>query len=345
MKKLILALMLSIICIGANAQTTDDDVAKTNKWIETFKTLDDAKDWNGIILKSEECKQEIPNWEYVYFYCGIANYNLKQYENAISNLSIFLEKKPTEMGAYLIRGNSYSSIKNVEKAIADFNKYLEANPTETTKIQLYIANAYLNAKDLNGYANQLSVILQSDPNNISLLENRANAYINLNLWQKAVDDYNKLITLDSTDVNYYNNRAYSNYSLKTPESNKLAISDYNKVVVLGGAKENTFIVLASLNKEISDFKEEISAWDNLIKLFPDNMDYFYRRGTAKFNNKDYKGAIADYDVVIVKDPKHINALKRRVNAKNKINDVKGAQADSKLIRELEAATSPSPTKK
>lgn len=346
MKKLILALMLSFVCLGVNAQTPEE-AATTNKWIETFKKLDGEKDWNTIIAKSEECKAEVPAWEYVYLYCGIANYNLKQYDNAITNLSTFIEKNQTDAltGAYLIRGHSYSEKKDIAKAILDYDKFLEKNPNDNPTI-LAKANAYLNVNDLNGYINQLGIVLVSDPNNLFLLENRANAYSKQSNWQKALEDYNKLISIDSTKVSYYNNRAYANYSLKTPESMKLAISDYNKIVSLGGGNENIFTILTSLNKEIKDYPAEISAWDKLIKLSPDKTDYFYRRGTAKFNNSDFKGAIADFDVVLKADPKHLNALKRRYNSKNRIKDVKGSDADAKLIKALEDAKAPAtPAKK
>ena len=139
--------MLSIVCLGANAQTPEE-AEKTNKWIDTYQQLNEAKDWSGMVAKAGLCKQEIPEWEYVYYYSGIANYNLKQYDNAIMNFSIFIDKNQTEAGAYLLRGHSYSEKKDITKAIADYDSYLAVNPNDIPTM-LSKANAYLNVNDLN----------------------------------------------------------------------------------------------------------------------------------------------------------------------------------------------------
>ena len=110
MRKLILALMLSIFCLGANAQTPEE-AEKINKWIDTYQELNEAQDWGGMVSKAGLCKQEIPDWEYVYYYSGIAYYNLKQYDNSIMNFSIFIDKNQTEASAYLLRGHSFSENK------------------------------------------------------------------------------------------------------------------------------------------------------------------------------------------------------------------------------------------
>lgn len=334
MKRILLALMLSIVTLGLNAQTPEE-AEKINKWIDIYTNLNNAKNWTEMVAKAPECKAEVPNWDYVHYYSGIANYNLNNFDNALKDLTTFIGINQTEAGAYLLRGHIFSEKKDVQNAIADYNVYLEKNPSDNAAM-LAKANAYLNANDLNGYVKELGVVLEKDPNNAVILENRASAYANLNNWQGAIDDYNKLIALDPNKADYYNNRAYANYVLKTPETYQLAIADYNKVVELGSGNEAVYSALTVLNGAIKDYKAEIKAWDKLIELKPDDIDNVYRRGTAKYNDKNYKGAIADFDIVIKDNPKHINALKRRATSKTRAGDKVGAQADGKLIRELEA---------
>ena len=88
MKKTISALCLALFSWGAFAQN-NSEAENTNKWIDTYSTLNQAKDWNGMLAKMSECRAEVPNWEFADYYEGIANYNLKNYQKAVEALSAF----------------------------------------------------------------------------------------------------------------------------------------------------------------------------------------------------------------------------------------------------------------
>src|SRR5574344_1505669 len=134
MKKLIFTLVLSVLSFAAFAQ--QDDPAKVNQWVDTYKQLNDSKDWSGMLQQAGKCQSEVPSWTILNYYKGIASYNLKSYDDAIAFLSVFIDANKTVAdadkqnlaGAYLLRGDSYSEQKKTQEAVNDYNEYVKYNP-------------------------------------------------------------------------------------------------------------------------------------------------------------------------------------------------------------------------
>ena len=80
MKKTITTFFMLLCTFFAFAQ---DEAVNTNKWIETYEGLNASKDWNSMLSQAATCKAEVPNWEFVHYYEGLANFNLKYYQDAI----------------------------------------------------------------------------------------------------------------------------------------------------------------------------------------------------------------------------------------------------------------------
>jgi Putative Zn-dependent protease, contains TPR repeats len=345
MKKIIFALALSVFGFAAFAQ--QDDPAKINQWIDTYNQLNTAKDWNGMLQQAGKCQTEVPSWQLLNYYKGIASFNLKAYDDAEAFLSIFIEQnknnaevdKTNMSGAYLLRADAYSQQKKTQEALSDYDEYLKLNPSDN-QIALKKANVYYNSGDIDGYIAALSTAISADPQNKTLLENRANAYAKQQKWAEAVADYTTLIGIEPTNQVYYDSRAFASYSQNTAQGYTMAIADYNKIIELGGDKAKYLPYLTQLNAAIKDYKAEVDAWNQLVEMQPDNENNLYRRGLAKLNNKDYKGAVADMDKLIAKQPKNENAYKIRATAKTKLGDKKGAQEDAIKIMELEGKPVP-----
>lgn len=342
MKKIALILTLALFPFIAKAQG-NTEAEKINYWIQTYNDLVSNKDWSNILSQQGKTKSELAEWDLVYYYVGFADYNLKNYQDAIMNFSIYLDKnielsienKEMVKSSLLNRADAYAQIKDIGSAIKDYDKYLSIEP-KNIQVMLGKANVYLNANDLQNYIKELGLLIEVDPSNQSYLANRAGAYANAENWNLSIQDYTRLIQLDANNKDYYANRAFANYSLNNPESYKAAIQDYNKIIDLGFADEQTYSSLTVLNNAIKDYDAVILAFDKLLDLKGgDDINVLYGRGTAKFNKKDYKLSIEDFDKVLEIKSDHINALKRRATAKTRLGDKKGAQEDAIKIKELE----------
>ncbi len=338
-----ITLILSLLLIPFYMMAQGGDAEKINQWIETYNDLVEQKDWSSIIAQQGRTKSELPEWDVVYYYVGFASYNLKDYEDAIMNFSIFLdmnkegdgEKQDMIKSSLMSRADANLQLNQYSSSIKDYNDYLKLSPNDVSAI-LGKANVYLAANDLENYIEEISAIINLEPSNQNYISNRAGAYANLKRWDLAIEDYTKLIELDAKNVDYYSNRAFANYSKDSEESLRAAIQDYNKVIELGVETAQIYNSLAVLNNKIKDYAESVKAFDMLLELRGGNdINILYQRGTAKFLNKDYEASIEDFDKVIEEKPDHINALKRRATAKTRIGDKEGAQEDAIKIKELE----------
>lgn len=342
MKKIALILALVIAPFILKAQD-NSEAEKINKWIQSYNELVANKDWSSILSQQGKTKAELPEWDLVYYYVGFADYNLKNYQDAVMNFSIFLdknstmtdEKKDMIKSSLLSRAESFAQIKDIPSSIKDYDKYLSLSPGDV-QAMLSKANVYLNANDFEGYIKELTNVINIEPSNKTYISNRAGAYANIGQWAMAIEDYSKLIQLDPNNKDFYSNRAFANYSLKTPEGYQAAVADYNKIVEMGFADEQTYNSLTVLNNALKNYTASIAAFDKLLELKGgEDAGILYDRGTAKYNNKDYKGAIEDFNKVLEANPEHINALKRRATSKTRLGDKAGAQQDAIKIKELE----------
>jgi tetratricopeptide (TPR) repeat protein len=178
--------------------------------------------------------------------------------------------------------------------------------------------------------------LAIDPKNVDALSNRAAAYAIQKDWNAVIADLTSVIAL-SEKAEYYYDRGFAQYSLKTPESIAKAIEDFSKAEQLGMITEKLYSSRAACNKMLKKYAEEVADYTLLIELNPNNVNYYYNRGVAAFKANDFKRALTDFDKTIELNPKHVNAYKYRANTKGKLGDKAGQAADVAKVKELEGA--------
>src|SRR5713101_8135597 len=66
--------------------------------------------------------------------------------------------------------------------------------------------------------------------------------------------------------------------------------------------------------EVSNFDEAIKAYDEAIRLDPNDADFFHGRGFGWFSKKDFDKAIVDYSEAICLDPEFAVAFGHRGRA-------------------------------
>jgi tetratricopeptide (TPR) repeat protein len=334
MKKTVLVLFFALFACNVFAQD-NNEAMNTNKWIDTYSALNAAKDWNGMISKMAECRAEVPNWDFADYYEGVANFNLGNYPKAIEALTAFIQKNQTTPAAFLFRGNAYLEMKEASFAIKDYDEYLKSTPNDIPTM-LSKAQARMINKDYANYILDLTEVLKLDPKNVDALSNRAAAYAIQKDWNAVVADLTSAIALNEKPEFYYD-RGFAQYSLKTPETIAKAIEDFSKAEQLGMITEKLYSSRAACNKMLKKYAEEVADYTLLIELNPSNVNYYYNRGVAAFKANDFKRALIDFDKTIELNPKHVNAYKYRANTKGKLGDKAGQAADVAKVKELTGA--------
>lgn len=125
---------------------------------------------------------------------GLAFYEIKRYDAAVSDFIQALRLDPDFATAYYNRGNAYDARKDYGKAIADYSKAIGYKPE--------YAKAY---------------------------NNRGLTYGRISEYKKAIHDFTRAVRIDSTYAKAYNNRGLTYGRLG---ENDQAISDFTRAVHL-----------------------------------------------------------------------------------------------------------------
>ena len=182
----------------------------------------------------------------------------------------------------------------------------------------------------------MTAVLAIEPSNMDALTNRASAYAIQKDWNAVIADLTTAIAMKE-DANFFYDRGFAQYSLKTPESIAAAIADFTKAEQLGMTTEKLYTSRAQCNKMLKKFAEEAEDYTKLLAIDAANVNYYYNRGVALFKSNKFKEALADFDKAIELNPKYVNAYKYRANTKGKLGDKAGQAADAAKVKELTGA--------
>lgn len=86
-----------------------------------------ATDWNKVIELTTLAIKKDPRFPWPYSLRGAAHSAMRQYEDALSDLSMAIELKPDFGAAYTNRGITYMRMENIEEAEKDFQASLKLN--------------------------------------------------------------------------------------------------------------------------------------------------------------------------------------------------------------------------
>jgi tetratricopeptide (TPR) repeat protein len=138
------------------------------------------------------------------------------------------------------------------------------------------ANRGKNQKAIKDYNKAISI----DSTNVSAYFGRGEAYYSLGNYWQAVGDYNKAISIDSTDVDFYKNRGEAYYSLGNYWQ---AVGDYTKVVALSQSRmerASYYEKLGGLYFDLKNYKKAVRNYSKAIKLNPNDLDLYHSRAYA-----------------------------------------------------------------
>ena len=119
--------------------------------------------------------------------------------------------------------------------------------------------------------------------------------------------------------------------LQRQEKNKEAIEKWRGIASIAEGADNSLAARAWFSVgyllQDDDPKDGISAYDESIRLNPDNFSAYNNRGVAKAALGQHKAAINDYDKAILLKPDYANAYSNRGTAKDELKRYGDAIAD------------------
>lgn len=183
--------------------------------------------------------------------------------------------------------------------------------------------------DLPGAIIKFDATIAKNPKNGDAYFYRAKAEIELNQYDKAMEDLNKAIAQKKNEALffYYRGKLYSDSNREEE-----ALADFTTAISLRPNFPDAFnyrgVALAKQQKH----KEAIADYDNGIKGNPNYAILYYNKGTSQAGLKDYNGAIETLSKCLELDPKNLQAYLNLGNSRLMNDDVDGAISDfDKLI--------------
>jgi len=155
---------------------------------------------------------------------------------------------------------------------------------------------------------------QLPPSSLAILfTNRGNAFNSKGDYDRAIQDFEQAIRLDSNCAYAFNGLGNSRNGQGDYDQ---AIADYNRAIRLIPGYGYAFNGRGNAYNSKGDYDRAIRDYDEAIRFTPNYANAFNGRGNAYSSKGEYDRAIRDYDEAIRIRPNHLYALNGRGNAYN-----------------------------
>jgi tetratricopeptide (TPR) repeat protein/S1-C subfamily serine protease len=209
-------------------------------------------------------------------------YRLRKYDDAVKAFEQAIALEPNSVDAHYGKGLALSTEPELSgddlRALKAFDRAIELVPlAERSKFYYLWKYRSISLMNLRRYPESLVSISEAislEPQDIMLMNHKADVLRRLDRASEAIDTYNKIITNEPKGW-AYNNRGY-------------------------------------VKSALGDKKGAIADYDLALGIYPQSALIYCNRGNAKSALGDKKGAIADYEQAIGINPKFSEAKCRRL---------------------------------
>lgn len=246
-----------------------------------------------------------PNFEDAYFKKGIIlGYSVDDFNGAVKAFDKVTEINPNNYCAYYQKAKAKERLGDHEGAVNDYNKADELYKSNVeSKHHLYSGRSIsnFNAGNYHEAIKDLNKLIDTNSDRFSyryrnLYSMRGRAWENLENYQKAYDDFSKVIELYPSYHKAYHRKGIINLRLDNYQG---ALEDFNDAIRLSPYSGRFFYSRAIANYYLHNYKEAVEDFTNSItKMFNKPAEAFYGRALAKLELGDYRGVTKDIDEYI-----------------------------------------------
>ena len=223
-----------------------------------------------------------------------------------------------------------------QKALDSFEPILlEKNvSTYIDPVTLYFktGTSYLRLNSYERSIENYDHLLTLDANYTDAYYNRGLAYSYLKDYSRAVQDFDKVIELDLNSADAYTSRGLDYYHLKNDNH---AIQDFDKAIKLDPNQPKAYLNRGLTYSDLQDYNRAILDYSKAIELDPSFVMAYYGRGIAYFLLKNYDLSIQDFSEAIKLDPQGVVAYYNRGLAYSASEDYSHAVQDFDKAIELD----------
>ena len=307
---------------------------------------------------------------WIYFYRGIAKYNLGdirgaqtdfdssvkinpvftngyhfraitlsrsgKYEEALGDLDTAMKLRPGLVGLYYSRGVTYFLAQQFDKAVEDFNRYIKKEPKDPSAY-LNRGATYLFLSDTTKALSDYNVAISLDRFDPEGYIRRGRVHALQKNFDDAISDMNKAISLDTTNTFAYFNRALMYYDQNNYNA---AMADLNRVLRDEPGNALTLYNRSLISAHVGNFEDALADMDHVININPDNVLAYYNRASYFVQMGRWMDALDDYDKAIELYPDFAKAYLNRSYVKIMLGRTKSSKQDydtaQKKVRDYRA---------
>ncbi|MBK9441147.1 MAG: glycosyltransferase family protein [Comamonadaceae bacterium] len=190
-----------------------------------------------------------------------------------------------------------------------YKKALKSSPENVT-ILTNLGNIYLQKSDEKNALILIEKSLKIYPNQSLAWNNIGNIYLNSGNIKRAIDCFSQAIYFKSDYLIAYKNKANALY---LTENYKDSLDNYEKIVQLNPDFAEAYFGIGNIHHELKNFEKALAYFNKAILLKADVAEYFNNRGNLHADMNHLQEALLDYDQAILLKPDLADAYNHKGN--------------------------------
>ena len=181
-------------------------------------------------------------------------------------------------------------------------------------ISLLMGSLCASAQTPQQWRDSVSVLMEQirlHPNSIDLRLRKAEANINLQQWDYALEEYGRVLRMDSRNLAALYFRAYC-YGKQ--HHYDLAKADYEAFLTIQPQHLEAHLGLAHVLQKMERKTDTMDELNRIVQLFPDSADAYAARAAYETEQKQYDVAVYDWDEAIRRRPESLALVVSKVDA-------------------------------
>ena len=153
--------------------------------------------------------------------------------------------------------------------------------------------------------------IRQDPKNTDLRLKKAEANINLQQWEYAVEEYGYVLRIDDRNLAALYFRAYCQSKLRHYD---MAKADYEAFLAMEPKHLEARLGLAHVLQKMGRKTDTFDELNRIVQLVPDSADAYASRAAYEMEQKLYDVAVFDWDEAISRKPAKVEYAVSKVDA-------------------------------
>ncbi len=167
-------------------------------------------------------------------------------------------------------------------------------------------------------------VLSANPSVAAAFRAKGKAYLNLGELQKAIDCFDRTITLVPDDAMSFAGRGGAFHKMMNYQN---AVADYDRAIALDAKQAETYSNRGSAHMGLKQYQNALNDYTKAIELSPGIASNYSKRAGAFIYLGDVRKALADFDKAISLNADDYNSLLSRAAIYNNLGQFQNALTD------------------